>query len=408
MKRQFSRIAIALIAAATLLAGAVPGQAQNPFAPVITVNDKVITGHEIEQRALMLRLFRAPGDPQALAREQLIEERLKLEAIEQAGLELSDEGLKEGMEEFSSRADMTPDQFLRALEAGGVAEQTYREFVRMGVLWRELVRARFAGRVQISETEVDRALATLTGGSSVRVLLSEIIIPAPPEEMEAVMQRAERISEITSFDAFSAEARRSSASPTRDRGGRMPWMALTELPAQLRPIVLGLAPGQVSDPLPIENAVALFQLRALEETDVQTPEYAAIEYAAYYIDGGRSEATLARAERIRQQVDTCDDLYGIAQGQPPEVLERGSKKPEEIPQDIAVELAKLDPGEVSTTLTRAGGQTLVFLMMCGRTPVMAEDQDRDALRNQLRAQRLQSYAEGYLEQLRADARISER
>ena len=77
------------------------------------------------------------------------------------------------------------------------------------------------------------------------------------------------------------------------------------------------------------------------------------------------------------------------------------------PRDIALELAKLDKGEVSTNLTRAGGQTLVFLMLCGRTPVLAEDQDRDSIRLQLRAQRLQSYAEGYLAQLKADARIIE-
>jgi peptidyl-prolyl cis-trans isomerase SurA len=187
----------------------------------------------------------------------------------------------------------------------------------------------------------------------------------------------------------------------------MNWTPLNQLPAQIRPLVLALAPGQVTDPLPLENAVALFQLRAIEETDVRTPDYAAIEYAAYYIDGGRSDAALSRAERVRQEVDTCDDLYGVAKGQPPEMLEHGSKKPGEIPQDIAMELAKLDPGEVSTTLTRAGGQTLVFLMLCGRTPVLSEDQDRDQVRQQLRAQRLQSYAEGYLARLRADARIIE-
>ena len=79
----------------------------------------------------------------------------------------------------------------------------------------------------------------------------------------------------------------------------------------------------------------------------------------------------------------------------------------EIPQDVAYELAKLDRNEVSTALTRSNGQTLVFLMLCGRTPALAEDQDRESIRLQLRAQRLQSYAEGYLAQLKADARIIE-
>ena len=136
---------------------------------------------------------------------------------------------------------------------------------------------------------------------------------------------------------------------------------------RLHPILLELGPGDVTAPLPIPNAVALFQLRGIEETATPAREYSEIEYAAYYIPGGRSEAGLAAAAKVRAKVDVCDDLYGIAKGQPEEVLERGAKKPSEIPQDIAIELAKLDPGESSVALTRANGQTLVFLMLCKRT-----------------------------------------
>jgi len=111
---------------------------------------------------------------------------------------------------------------------------------------------------------------------------------------------------------------------------------------------------------------------------------------------------------VRADTDTCDDLYGIAKGQPPEVLERDSRAPEEIPQDVAIELAKLDPGEVSTTLTRSDGQTLVFLMLCGRTPKLeGEGPSAEQLTRFIRERRLASFANGYLEQLRAEARIVE-
>jgi len=154
--------------------------------------------------------------------------------------------------------------------------------------------------------------------------------------------------------------------------------------------------------------VALFQLRDIEELDTPTREYEAIEYAAYYIAGGRTEQNLNRAARIAAEADTCDDLYGVAFGQPEQVLERGSKAPEEIPTDIALELAKLDPGEISTALTRAGGQTLVVLMMCGRTPkIEGEGPSPEQITGFIRNRRLDSFANGYLEQLRAEARIVE-
>ncbi|GGC01887.1 chaperone SurA [Marivita lacus] len=394
----------ALALGVTLALGPVSAHAQNLFAPVLRINDSVVTAYELEQRARMLSVLRAPGNPSELAREQLIDDRLRLQAAEEAGIVPSPEEVLDGMTEFASRANLSREEFIQALEADGVSEQTFRDFVRAGLSWRLLVQARFAGRVNLSETEIDRALGA-SGESSVRVLLSEIIMPAPPEQAEAVLERAERISQTTSEAEFSAQARQFSATESRGAGGRLPWQNLDELPPVLRPLVLALAPGEVTDPLPIPNAVALFQLRGIEETGFVPPTYSAIEYAAYFLPGGRSDATLAQARVLESRVDRCDDLYGIAKGQPNEVLDRQTLPPADIPTDIAFELSKLDPGEVSTALTRSNGQTLMFLMLCGRTAEMNDDVDRDQFALGLRNQRLQSLAESYLQQLRADARI---
>lgn len=388
---------------------AVPAVAQNLFETVITVNDQSITRYELEQRARMLTLFPSPGDPRQLAREQLIEDRLKLDAALANGIIVEDEDVRAGMEEFASRLNMDLEQMLRALAGAGVDEPTYREFVRAGLSWQELTQTRFAGRVSVSESDLERAKSAVSGQTGVRVLLSEIIMPTSGVNPQVAQERAARISELTSEAAFSAEARRYSATQTASRGGRLPWQSITDLPPVLRSLVLALAPGEVTDPLPIQGAIALFQLRDIEELETPTPEYSAIEYATYYIDGGRSDQALARAARIKADVDTCDDLYGVAHGQPDSVLDRDTKAPGELPTDIAIELAKLDPGEVSTTLTRANGQTLVFLMLCGRTPELAEDgPSEEDLTGFIRNQRLRSFSDGYLEQLRAEARIVEK
>lgn len=407
MKKQLKKTLLAISVGALALTQTPAALASGPFAPAITVNDEVITGFELDQRARMLAVFNAPGSSRKLAREQLIEERLKLETAKRLGLEATAAGVDAGMEEFAQRASMTTDQFLTALRGAGVEPETYRDFIENGVLWREVVGVRFRPRVNVTEDEVDRAMKALNGGSSVQVLLSEIIMAVPQGETEEVMARAERISEITSTAQFSAEARKYSAAATRDQGGRLNWTPLTQLPAPVRPIVLALAPGQVSDPIPLPDAVALFQMRAIKETGVKAPSFSAIEYATYLIPGGRSDKAMTEAAKIKAHVDTCDDLYGIAKGQPDEVLTRKTQKPGEIPSDIALELAKLDTGEVSTTLTRANGQTLVFLMMCGRSPTLDEQVDRETVRQQLQNQRLQSLAEGYIQELKADARIVE-
>lgn len=396
-----------IFAAILSILAPVVSHAQSQYRTIATVDNSAITAYEVEQRFRFLRAIRAPGASSQLALEQLIEDRLKLAEANRAGLGLTPEGLDNALNDFAGRANLTLDEFTRSLGAQGVEPGTIREFVRAGVTWRELIRGRFNARAQISDAEIDRALGQSASSSSIRVLLNEIILPARPIRGEAAQARrnAERIQNITSISAFQREAGRLSVSQTRTRNGRLDWVPLSNLPGALRPIILGLKPGEVSEPIELENAILLFQLRAIEEVDTEAAAPAAIDYAALYLNGGRSEATLRQAEKIKDRVDTCDDLYGEAQRMPREALERGAKNPSEIPQDVAIELAKLDAGEVSTTLTRANGETLVFLMLCSRVPTLAEDTDREAIRNRLRSQRLAGFADGLLAELRAEAVI---
>lgn len=405
MSGRFLKQTVIACVTGVLLTG--PVMAQNIFAPVIKVNDSVITEYEIEQRIRFLQVLNAPGATRTTVTETLIDDRLRLQAVREAGLELTQEGIDASMTEFASRAELTREEFIAALGEAGVSEETFRDFVVTGAAWRELIRARFGARVDISDAEIDRALAATSGASGINVLVSEIIIPAPPEQMEDVLDVAEMIAASESEAQFSEFAREFSATASRDNGGRLPWQNLNNLPPPLRPVLLSLAPGEVTDPLPIPNAVALFQLRGIQETSAPRATFGEIDYAVYYIPGGRSDAALAEAGRVMAQVDVCDDLYGVAQGQPEERLERNNRAPADIPQGFALELAKLDPGEFSTAMTSADGQALALIMLCGRTAQVNQDISRDEVAQTLRQQRLSGYADSYLAQLRSEARISD-
>ena len=380
----------------------------NLFKPVITVNDRVITNYELGQRELFLTLLRAPGNPADEAPRALIDERLFLEAGKVLGVLPSTEQVDEGMAEFAGRANLSAAEFITALEGAGVSEESFRDFIRAGVTWRTVVQQRFGPRAQVTDAEIDRALALAGQNGGARVLLSEIVLPGTtPEEIEASTALAARLKDqIGSEGAFAAAARRYSIAETAPRGGRLNWIPLASLPPQVVPLLLALGLGRASDPIPVGGGISIFLVRDLEELEPGEAQTVALEYATLALAGGRSPSTLAEAERIRESVDTCDDLYGVAQRLPEGALERTVAAVSEVPNDIALELAKLDQNEVSTNLTRAQGEALLFVMLCGRTNELSEG-NRDTIRASLINQRLAAYATGYLEELRADAVITE-
>lgn len=386
--------------------GAVVAAAQGLFAPVAVVDERPVTAFERDQRAIMLRLFRTAGDLEAQALESLVDERLQLAEAARLGIEVTADEIADGQTEFAARANLTAEEFTATLAEAGVAPESFADFVRAGVAWRKTVRARFGGRITIPEQQIDRA-ARQEPRPELRVLLSEIILPAnTPENAARSRALLDEITRISTLAGFARAAREYSASPSRDRGGRIDWIPVGNLPPTLRDRVTSLGPGELTPPLDIPNAIAIFQLRAIEETDAEG-EVTEVDYAALYLPGGRSAEALAEAEAVRQRVDSCDDLYGVARGLPPERLERAALAPSQVPGDVALELARLDPGEASTNLTRAGGRTLVFLMLCDRSYAdpEADGPSRDRIRDVLIERRASSAADAYLAELRANAHI---
>lgn len=391
----------ALLTALLLSISTAPVVAQGQFSPAITVNDSAITPYELDQRAKLLTLFRTPGDPAKLAREQLIEERLKQEEMDRRGVKITPENLATEVESFAGRANLTTEQFATVLAQNGIALTTLEQFVEIGVTWRDYIRLRFGKQAIISDADIQRAIGQQNGGADgLEVLLTEIIIPAPPPRAAEANAIANQIAQTTSQATFEAAARQYSALPSRANGGRLDWLPLSNYPPQLQGLISSLSIGEVTAPIQIPNGVALFQMRGIREVAGALPTPTSIDYATYALPGG----DLAAAQSLANRVDTCNDLYGVAKGQPADVLTRQTVPPAQIPQDVALELARLDRDEVSYNVIRNGGAVRLFVMLCSRTTGDANT-DPEALRTQLQSQRLAGYADALLAELRAAATI---
>ena len=373
--------------------------AQNLFSAAILVNDQAITNYELKQRTMFLEAMRFPGVPDELAPKQLIEERLKKAAADQLGIRVSEEELQFELESFAQRFNVTFDEFAAELERAGISVDTPREFIANQLLWREVVRARFGAQANVDEAQVERSANAEKSGSSIEVLLTEIIMAMQPGQEQEVRERARELSKIRSFDAFSDAASEFSDAPTREFGGRVTWQKLDTLPGVLQPLIFGLAPGEVTDPLSIPNALALFQLRGIRETAYRRPLPNSVDYLRYALPSSELE----NIEAIRANINHCDDLYGWAKGNPNHVLKRKTVKRAEIDGPTRNILTNLDENEYVIATQEP---TTTLIMMCSRSQTLdLEKQDLAQIRDGLLNQRLGSYADSYLENLRDDARI---
>ena len=396
--RTMTRAAVfALGLVGTPFIGGVAALAQDAsFSPRLYVNDRAVSNFEVQQRALFLSLLRAPGDVQAEAIKGLIEDRLRSGVAKQQGLTLTAEAVTAGMNEFAARANLTGEQFIAALGQAGVAPETFRDFVSAGLIWRDVVRAKYAGSVTISEAEIDRALARSKQATKARLLLAEIVIPGG--DGLAIEEKLKR--EKVTGTAFGAAAKRYSKAPSAKDGGALDWLALANLPAEVRAAVIGLEKGEISDPVRVPGGLAVFLLRDIAQDPTEDLAPIEVKYAQFLVpDDGTS------AGQLRAQVDVCDDLYAVAKGLPADRLTVDTVPIGQVPAAIGAELAQLDPGESSTAITR--GPWRVFLMLCSRTPVQELPVQRDDIRTQLINARLGGLAERYLSELRADAIIRE-
>ncbi|RME13922.1 MAG: peptidylprolyl isomerase, partial [Alphaproteobacteria bacterium] len=297
MMRKWRAAGLAALAGLALLAPALaplPAAAQGTFSPAIRIDNDVVTKYEINQRVAFLTALRAPGDVRALARDQLINETLQLRLADQAGVTVDEAALKAGMEEFAARGKLTAEQFIQLLGQAGIAAETFRDFVRAGIAWREYVRQELLPKVSLSDAEIDAAMAEATPTPGERVLLSEIVLPgADPASRKASLARAKRLAGLDE-KGFAEAAMRFSTGPSRNKGGKLKWLDPATLPASAIGPVRRLRPGQMTGPIVDGDTVRLYFLHDREKIPSAKPR-PMVDYAALLLPGGRSPANLAEA-----------------------------------------------------------------------------------------------------------------
>lgn len=274
-----------------------PAQAQAPSQPappadagvvvdrvVAVVNQDVITLSELQEAvALFLQQNRekppSPAEQPELERkilERLVDHQLQVQEALREKIEVSDEEVKEAVEEFVSRSGMDRPQLEAQLRRQGISWEALRRELREQLLVRKVVRRRVHGRISVTNGEVEAYFKEnrekFETGLKFRVR-HLAILATPPDSDAAWAQARERIealaAELRAGADFAELARQHSQDPSAKAGGDLGELARGELQPVFEEAILKLQVGEVTPPIRSASGFHLFKLEDREELSPQ-------------------------------------------------------------------------------------------------------------------------------------------
>src|SRR5690606_19246562 len=186
LPRYFLAAALACLPAAGALAQTYAA-AQPVDRIAAVVNEDVILRSELERAIANIRAQYAGKETQlppddVLQRqvlERLILSRLEIARATDAGIGVSDQELEQAVQGVAQQNGLGVDQLRETLAADGMSFTDFRNDLRNEILTQKLRQSFAQGRINVSEAEVDAAMASAAGSASLQFHLSHILVGIP-------------------------------------------------------------------------------------------------------------------------------------------------------------------------------------------------------------------------------------
>ncbi len=418
------------VIAAFFLAGSFSALAQSaqPLDRIAAVVDEnIILQSELDRAVANIRGQYAgreaqlpPGDVlQRQVLERLILIRLQSARAASTGMRISDEEVDNAVANIASQNKITVDQLRQQLVKDGLSYSDFRSSLRDEIVVQQL-RQRFAqGRINVSDAEVDAALAAQAGGNT-QYRLAHLLVALP--EGATAAQIATGQSKIEGIKGlldrgemeFSAAAVRYSDSPNALEGGDLGWRALDQIPTSFSGTIRDMKVGQIIGPI---RGPSGFQLIRLEETrNAQAGEAKMVtQYQARHIliraeEGKDDAAAKAKLDTLRARVTGGADFADLAGKNSEDTVSKarggdlGWFAQDDYGVDFGAQVSAMSDGQVSAPFkTQAGWH---ILQRIGTRQVNATDENRRTqIRESIGQRKLEDEWNRFLREMRGEAFI---
>lgn len=406
---------IPFLAFLTLLISAAPALAEQAGI-IAVVNDEAISTSDLDARMRIViassnmedsREIRQRLAPQVL--RSLVDEKLELQEAKRLNIKIPDQEVQDALARIEEQNHLPKGGLSDFLKARGIDPVSLAEQTTAGIAWAKVVRQRSFEVAPVSDEEVDGTLARIQeSATQPQIRLAEIFLSIDnPVQEEEIRHSAEKLFEqLHDGAAFSALARQFSKSPTAAVGGDMGWIVPSELPAEIARATQDMKPGQLAPPLRVGGGYYLLYLVDRRAPGGNQGAELSLAQIMFPLPPGAPEkerqSRIAEAARIRKEAKSCGEFLKIGREVAPQTSgDLGRVKLDDLPGELRQVVAPLGPAEVSPPVPLRGGVGL--LMVCARHDDHGGAPDRDQVTDTLARERMDSFAQRYLRDLRRTA-----
>lgn len=378
--------------------------AENKFEPAIIVNETIISKFELYQRMKLLNILQTDGDIQKKASDELINSKLINEFALNYKILIPEGKIQEGIGDLARQFNLSHEDFLFEVSKIGLATLTIRTFIKDRILLTELVQYKFANRASIDDDEIDSFI--MNGSASLELNLSEIVLPFNYSNKNEIYNFASRIKDKSSEGTkFEVLAKKHSKTNSALNGGNIGWISIDQLPSDLVGVFLTSNINSIVGPKIFDNVIILYKLNNLREVPLFKNTRIIIDYIELTYPKN-SEISLDSVIELFENNNNCLNLQFELNVFP--ILKDGliRTKIEEI--KISAEkyrkLKMLDTGENTVLKINGSSDSPILIMLCSRQQEITKN-DRERAKQFIFSQRLISLADGFIADLKAEAKI---
>lgn len=417
--------------AAAGAASAAPTQRSAEYI-VALVNSEPITNTDIQSRLARVlqqggpELARAPRAE--LARrvlERLIMERVQLQQAKDVGLKVDDVAIDQAEETIARQNQLSVQELRRRVAQDGVTQQQFRGELREQILFARLRDKEVEPRVRVSDLEVDQYLADQRNNPEAsqprEINLAHILVAVPenatPGQLATLEQRAQVLAQrARAGEDFAQLASQSSDAPERANGGVIGLRSTERYPPLFVEATRSTPVGGVAGP--VRSGAGFHVIKVVSKSQTDPTEATVTQTQVRHILL-RTDARLSTGDAVTRLADFkrriqsgAADFAGLARdnSQDPSAKEGGDlgwRRAGEFVPEFDEAMDRLAPGQISDPVVTRFGVHLIQVI-ARREAKLTLDEQREAVRGQLREKKLEEAYEIWAQELRARAYVEYR